>query len=118
MSESNIWLEQRLAEVRSMRLEITALETLADGTAVIRGPGVCGRPGYRRPSAFSASFASTTARSPAFAARSPEASSAKGSPGTPAGSHSRRQQANRQTQKPTLPGPRLKAQATARTDIN
>ena len=47
MSESNIWLEQRLAEVRSMRLEITALETLADGTAVIRGPGVCGRPGYQ-----------------------------------------------------------------------
>jgi hypothetical protein len=47
MSESNIWLEQRLAEVRSMRLEITALETLADGTTVIRGPGVCGRPGYQ-----------------------------------------------------------------------
>ncbi len=47
MSESNIWLEQRLAEVRSMRLEITALESLADGTAVIRGPGVCGRPGYQ-----------------------------------------------------------------------
>ena len=47
MSESNIWLEQRLAEVRSMRLEITALETLADDTAVVRGPGVCGRPGYQ-----------------------------------------------------------------------
>jgi len=47
MSESNIWLEQRLAEIRSMRLEITALETLADDTAVIRGPGVCGRPGYQ-----------------------------------------------------------------------
>ena len=47
MSESNIWLEQRLAEVRSMRLEITALETLAEDTAVIRGPGVCGRPGYQ-----------------------------------------------------------------------
>src|SRR5215469_6120394 len=47
MSESNIWLEQRLAEVRSMRLETTALEALADGTAVVRGPGVCGRPGYQ-----------------------------------------------------------------------
>ena len=47
MSESNIWLEQRLAEVRSMRLEITALEALADDTAVVRGAGVCGRAGYQ-----------------------------------------------------------------------
>ena len=28
MSESNIWLEQRLAEVRSMQMEISALEAL------------------------------------------------------------------------------------------
>ncbi len=47
MSDANIWLEQRLAEIRSMRLEITALEALADDTAVVRGPGVCGRPGYQ-----------------------------------------------------------------------
>jgi hypothetical protein len=51
MATSNIWLEQRLAEIASMRLEITALDALADGPAIIRGPGVCGRPGYqdRRP---------------------------------------------------------------------
>jgi hypothetical protein len=47
MSEANVWLEQRLAEVRSMRLEITALEAQSDDTAVIRGAGVCGRPGYQ-----------------------------------------------------------------------
>ncbi len=48
MSENNVWLEQRLAEVRSMRLEITALEAqpAGDSTAV-RGTGVCGRPGYQ-----------------------------------------------------------------------
>lgn len=47
MGNNNIWLEQRLAEVRSMRLEITALEAQADSSAIIRGPGVCGRPGYQ-----------------------------------------------------------------------
>ena len=47
MSDSNIWLEQRHAEVRSMRLEISALEALGDDTAVVRGPGVCGRAGYQ-----------------------------------------------------------------------
>jgi hypothetical protein len=47
MTDSNIWLAQRLAEVRSMRLEITALEALDDDTAVVRGPGVCGRAGYQ-----------------------------------------------------------------------
>ena len=50
MSDSNIWLEQRHAEIRSMRLEITALEALGDDTAVVRGPGVCSRrrlPGRR-----------------------------------------------------------------------
>ena len=46
MSDANIWLEQRIAEVRSMRLEITALEAL-DNDNLIRGPGVCGRPGYQ-----------------------------------------------------------------------
>ena len=45
MSDANIWLEQRIAELRSMRLEITALEAL-DNDTLIRGPGVCGRPGY------------------------------------------------------------------------
>ena len=49
MSDSNIWLEQRHAEIRSMQLEISALEALGDNTAVVRGPGVCGRalPGHR-----------------------------------------------------------------------
>ncbi len=43
------WLEQRHAEVRSMRLEISALEALGDESAVVRGPGVCGRAGYQDP---------------------------------------------------------------------
>jgi len=47
MSEGNIWLEQRLTEMRSMRLEIAALEAQSDDTSVVRGPGVCGRPGYQ-----------------------------------------------------------------------
>jgi hypothetical protein len=47
MSDSNIWLEQRPAEIRSMRLEISALEALGDDTAIVRGPGVCGRVGYQ-----------------------------------------------------------------------
>jgi integrase len=48
MSERNVWLEQRLAEVRSMRLEITALQAQPDsGTSAVRGAGVCGRPGYQ-----------------------------------------------------------------------
>jgi hypothetical protein len=46
MSDSNIWLEQRHAEIRSMRLEISALEAVGDDTAV-RGAGVCGRAGYQ-----------------------------------------------------------------------
>src|SRR5260370_1159984 len=47
MSERNIWLEQRLAEIRSMRLEIEALQAQPDGTSAVRGAGVCGRPGYQ-----------------------------------------------------------------------
>lgn len=48
MSDRNVWLEQRLAEVRSMRLEIKALEAQPDGdTSVVRGAGVCGRSGYQ-----------------------------------------------------------------------
>ena len=47
MSSANIWLEQRLAEVRSMRLEISALEALADASTAVRGAGVCGRAGYQ-----------------------------------------------------------------------
>jgi hypothetical protein len=47
MSDANIWMEQRHAEIRSMRLEITALEAAGDDTAVVRGPGVCGRDGYQ-----------------------------------------------------------------------
>jgi len=47
MSENNIWLEQRLAEIRSMRLEIEALEAQPDGTSAVRGAGVCGRTGYQ-----------------------------------------------------------------------
>ncbi len=47
MSDTNIWLEQRLAEVRSMRLEITALEAQPNDAGIIRGAGVCGRSGYQ-----------------------------------------------------------------------
>lgn len=47
MSDANIWLEQRTTEIRSMRLEIAALETQAHDSAIIRGPGVCGRAGYQ-----------------------------------------------------------------------
>jgi integrase len=48
MSERNVWLEQRMAEVRSMRLEIAALQAQPAGdTSAVRGAGVCGRPGYR-----------------------------------------------------------------------
>lgn len=47
MSDSSIWLEQRHAEIRSMRLEISALEALGDHTSVVRGPVVRGRAGYR-----------------------------------------------------------------------
>jgi integrase len=48
MSERNVWLEQRLAGVRSMRLEITALQAQPDGgSSAVRGAGVCGRPGYQ-----------------------------------------------------------------------
>jgi len=47
MSDTNIWLEQRLAEIRSMRLEISALQALGDDTSALRGPGVCGRSGYQ-----------------------------------------------------------------------
>ena len=47
MGERNVWLEQRLAEVRSMRLEIAALEAEPGDTGAVRGAGVCGRPGYQ-----------------------------------------------------------------------
>jgi integrase len=47
MSDTNIWLEQRLAECRSMDLEIAALETQPANTSVVRGAGVCGRSGYQ-----------------------------------------------------------------------
>ena len=47
MTETNVWLEQRLTEVRSMRLQIAALEEQLDHTSAVRGAGVCGRPGYQ-----------------------------------------------------------------------
>ena len=48
MSERNVWLEQRLSEVRSMQREITALEAMLCGAdTAVRGPGVLGRPGYQ-----------------------------------------------------------------------
>jgi integrase len=47
MSDCNIWLEQRLAEERSMLLEIETLEAQSeDDLRVVRGAGVCGRSGY------------------------------------------------------------------------
>ena len=47
MSDSNIWLEQRHAEVRSMRLEISALEALDDDTRGRPRGRRCGRAGYQ-----------------------------------------------------------------------
>lgn len=48
MSEANVWLEQRTAEIRSMQLEITALEAQPDDSAaVVRGAGVLGRTCYQ-----------------------------------------------------------------------
>lgn len=48
MSPNNVWLEQRTAEVRSMRLEITALQAQpANSTTAVRGAGVRGRAGYQ-----------------------------------------------------------------------
>jgi integrase len=47
MSQTNIWLEQRITELRSMRLEIAALEAQADDITVVRGAGVLGRTGYQ-----------------------------------------------------------------------
>ncbi|WP_126640954.1 tyrosine-type recombinase/integrase [Embleya hyalina] len=48
MTGANVWLEQRNAEIRSMQLEIVALEAQpTDSTAVVRGAGVLGRTGYQ-----------------------------------------------------------------------
>ncbi|MFF4353851.1 hypothetical protein [Streptomyces sp. NPDC001530] len=48
MSGTNVWMEQRNAEIRSMQLEIVALEAQpTDSTAVVRGAGVLGRTGYQ-----------------------------------------------------------------------
>ncbi|MFD0271740.1 tyrosine-type recombinase/integrase [Streptomyces sp. NPDC127106] len=48
MSEANVWLEQRNAEIRSMQLEIVALDAQpTDSTTVVRGAGVLGRTGYQ-----------------------------------------------------------------------
>jgi hypothetical protein len=48
MSPNNIWLEQRNAEIRSMRLEVTALQAQSDdSTTVVRGVSVLGRSGYQ-----------------------------------------------------------------------
>jgi hypothetical protein len=48
MSPTNVWLEQRDAELRSMRLEITALTAQPpDQDTAIRGAGVLGRTGYQ-----------------------------------------------------------------------
>lgn len=48
MSENNVWLEQRQAEIRSMRLEIATLEAQPDqDTSAVRGAGVLGRSGYQ-----------------------------------------------------------------------
>ena len=44
MSDGNVWLEQRLAEGRSLVSIIAALEAAEDGQAV-RGAGVAGRAG-------------------------------------------------------------------------
>ncbi|MFE4825101.1 tyrosine-type recombinase/integrase [Streptomyces sp. NPDC056704] len=48
MTGTNVWMEQRDAEIRSMQLEILALEAQpADSTTVVRGAGVLGRTGYQ-----------------------------------------------------------------------
>ncbi|MDX3612392.1 hypothetical protein OG920_03590 [Streptomyces europaeiscabiei] len=48
MSGANVWLEQRNAEIRSMQLEIIALEVQpTDSTTVVRGADVLGRTGHQ-----------------------------------------------------------------------
>lgn len=47
MSEANVWLAQRRAEVGAMQREVAALEALADDAGAVRGPGVLARPGYQ-----------------------------------------------------------------------
>lgn len=44
MSDGNVWLEQRLAEQRSLKMIITSLGAAGQGQAV-RGAGVAGRAG-------------------------------------------------------------------------
>ncbi|WP_329585470.1 hypothetical protein OG298_41340 [Streptomyces sp. NBC_01005] len=48
MNGTNVWMEQRNAEIRSMQLEILALEAQpANSTTAVRGAGVLGRTGYQ-----------------------------------------------------------------------
>jgi integrase len=43
MSEGNVWLDQRLAECRSLRATIAALRAAGDDSRAVRGAGVAGR---------------------------------------------------------------------------
>jgi integrase len=48
MSDTNVWLSQRVAEMEAMRREICALETQPDdGASAVRGAGVLARPAYQ-----------------------------------------------------------------------
>ena len=47
MSEHNIWLEQRLTEIRSMRLEVTALQAQPDDAASSAAPASAAGPATR-----------------------------------------------------------------------
>jgi hypothetical protein len=48
MSDSNVWLSQRVAEMEAMRREICALEAQPDyGGGAVRGAGVLARPAYQ-----------------------------------------------------------------------
>lgn len=48
MSETNVWLAERVREMEAMRREIAALESQpAGGGVAVRGAGVLARPGYQ-----------------------------------------------------------------------
>ena len=99
MSEANVWLEQRLAEIRSMRLEITALEAQpGDDTSRrprrrrLRQARLPARPGIRHHHQEAARIMTTAVSQPGTAAQrlrraAPGRCPAPRRPGQAAGRH-------------------------------